>query len=197
MRAAGKERIIESSRWWKQGFEGGPFEVAVDSLPQPDLTIPISKVRSLVLWHDYYHILIALKTSNNTLGVQTCAVDGDLRPLWGSTAHAKWLSTFAPPITDRLNRLLPGANLTDVDTVNLMSLCGFDTAAKNGMPSPWCDVFTTDEWKSNEYYYDMEVSPAIACPVLATFTYNSRNITLGHMDPSTALLKALAGQTSS
>lgn len=79
------------------------------------------------------------------------------KPSQGSTTRGEWLSVFAPPITRRLNGVLPGANLTNSDIVNLMSLCGFDTAAKNGAPSPWCNVFTPQEWKSNQYYYDLEV----------------------------------------
>ncbi|KAF8751581.1 histidine acid phosphatase family [Rhizoctonia solani] len=48
------------------------------------------------------------------------------------------------------------ANLTDRDVFSLMNLCGFDSAAKNGTASPWCGVFSLDEWKSYEYYHDLE-----------------------------------------
>jgi hypothetical protein len=41
VRTAKKERILESSRWWLQGFEGGAFDVAVSSLPQPNLVTDV------------------------------------------------------------------------------------------------------------------------------------------------------------
>ncbi|CAE6454714.1 unnamed protein product [Rhizoctonia solani] len=137
VRAANKTRIFESSQWWKQGFEGKPYDADVFNLAQPDLAIRIGPFQ------------------NNTLGVKTCPPQAK-EPTPGSIAKKRWLSIFAPPITKRLNELLPGANLVDKDTVNLMSLCGFDTAAKDGVPSPWCNVFKNDEWKSYEYYTDIE-----------------------------------------
>lgn len=48
VRAANKDRIVESARWWKQGFEGGAFHVAISSLPQPDVSIRIGDVRRLL-----------------------------------------------------------------------------------------------------------------------------------------------------
>ncbi|KAG9075413.1 hypothetical protein FS749_012924, partial [Ceratobasidium sp. UAMH 11750] len=135
IRTAEKDRIVESSRWWRQGFEGGAFDVSVSNLPQPDLI---------------------LDTANNTLDINTCAAAEELDPEPGDIASLKWISTFAPPITRRLNKLLLGANLNDKDTVSLMSLCGFDTAAKNGTASPWCGVFTKSEFRSYEYSVDLE-----------------------------------------
>jgi hypothetical protein len=68
---------------------------------------------------------------------------------------AKWLSTYAPPITARLNQYFPGADFDDQDTYNLMNICGYETAVRNGAPSPWCTVFTKEEWRSNEYWFDL------------------------------------------
>ncbi|QRV88869.1 histidine phosphatase family containing protein [Ceratobasidium sp. AG-Ba] len=135
IRTASKERILESSRWWRQGFEGGVFDISIANLPLPDLI---------------------LSTINNTLAIETCDAAEALDPEPGDIASQKWISVFAPPITQRLNRLLPGANLNNNDTVSLMSLCGFDTAAKNGTASPWCSVFTKDEFKNYEYSVDLE-----------------------------------------
>lgn len=88
---------------------------------------------------------------------QTCVAAEALDPPPGDIASGEWLGVFATSITKRLNGFLPGANLNDNDTAALMSLCGFDTAAKNGTASPWCNVFTKEEWRSNEYYSDLEV----------------------------------------
>ncbi|KAH7327620.1 histidine phosphatase superfamily [Rhizoctonia solani] len=138
VRSSQEERIAESAGWWEQGFKGGSFDIPVTALPSPAVAMPVSdKV-------------------NNTLDVQTCPAARALNPPPGDIASAKWLATFAPPITERLNNGLPGANLTDRDVFSLMNLCGFDSAAKNGTASPWCSVFSMDEWKSYEYYHDLE-----------------------------------------
>ncbi|KAJ1307056.1 hypothetical protein OPQ81_008035 [Rhizoctonia solani] len=138
VRSSKEERIAESAGWWEQGFRGGSFEVPVSELPYPAVAIPVSD------------------KMNNTLDVQTCPAARALKPPPGDIASAEWLSLFAPPITKRLNDGLPGANLTDRDVFSLMNLCGFDWAAKNGAASPWCGLFSIDEWKNYEYYHDLE-----------------------------------------
>jgi len=38
----------------------------------------------------------------------------------------------------------------------LISLCSFDSLkGAEWVESPWCGVFTDDEFKGNEYYYDV------------------------------------------
>ncbi|KAG8684362.1 hypothetical protein FRC11_012208, partial [Ceratobasidium sp. 423] len=137
VRTTDKPRVLENTQWWKQGFEGKPLNVDMFNLPQPDLAIPISSGQ------------------NNTLGIKTCPAR-EMKPPPGFIAREKWLSVFAPSTTRRLNGYLPGVNLADDDTVNLMSLCGFDTAAKDGIANPWCGALEDDEWKSYEYYSDLE-----------------------------------------
>ncbi|CAE7208387.1 unnamed protein product [Rhizoctonia solani] len=138
VRSSKEERIAESAGWWEQGFNGNSFDVPVAQLPYPAVAMPVSdKV-------------------NNTLDVQTCPAARALNPPLGDIKSAEWLATFAPPITKRLNDRLTGANLTDRDVFSLMNLCGFDSAAKNGTASPWCGVFSMEEWKGYEYYHDLE-----------------------------------------
>ncbi|VDC02167.1 unnamed protein product [Peniophora sp. CBMAI 1063] len=48
-----------------------------------------------------------------------------------------------------------GANLSDSDTLNLMGMCPFDTLS-TGVDSPFCDLFTAEEYASYEYYYDID-----------------------------------------
>ncbi|CDO75209.1 hypothetical protein BN946_scf184794.g16 [Trametes cinnabarina] len=57
-----------------------------------------------------------------------------------SPQTSQWLATFAPPMTSRLNAGAPGANLTDTDTHNLLSLCPFETVATEKR-SPFCNVY--------------------------------------------------------
>ncbi|EUC54745.1 histidine acid phosphatase, partial [Rhizoctonia solani AG-3 Rhs1AP] len=137
VRASNKARIVESSQWWKQGFEGRPFDVDAFNLVQPDLVILLGK------------------EFNNTLGVETCPAAKLHKPSAGTKHDWLLLAGFAQ-IKKRLNKDLPGANLTESDAAHLMSLCGFDTAAKGGIASPWCGAFKDDEWQSYEYYNDLE-----------------------------------------
>jgi hypothetical protein len=65
-----------------------------------------------------------------------------------------WLSIYGPPITARLNKVAPGANLTDADVYDMISLCPFDTVAKE-TPSPFCKLFTDDEFRAYEYSGDL------------------------------------------
>ncbi|KIP06154.1 hypothetical protein PHLGIDRAFT_107300 [Phlebiopsis gigantea 11061_1 CR5-6] len=51
-----------------------------------------------------------------------------------------WINTFAPPITARLNAAAPGANLTNDDVYSLISLCPFETVAKE-TKSAFCTLF--------------------------------------------------------
>jgi len=67
---------------------------------------------------------------------------------------AKWVSVFAPPIVQRLNTLAPGANLTQDDIKPLMSLCSFETLAKQ-KTSLWCWVFKPKEYDYYEYWGDL------------------------------------------
>ncbi|KAL8804049.1 MAG: hypothetical protein Q9200_005978 [Gallowayella weberi] len=51
------------------------------------------------------------------------------------------------------NTDLPGANLTATDTINFLDLCPFTTVASPvGAISPFCDLFSIDEWKRYDYY---------------------------------------------
>ena len=51
-----------------------------------------------------------------------------------------WLAVFAPAMTTRLNAGAPGANLSDTDTYNLLTMCAFDTVAKEAR-SPFCGIY--------------------------------------------------------
>ena len=65
------------------------------------------------------------------------------------------LKIFTPSIVSRLNSAL-NVNLNGNDIPNLISLCSFDSLkGQNWIQSPWCDVFSKEEYKQNEYYYDL------------------------------------------
>jgi hypothetical protein len=57
-----------------------------------------------------------------------------------------WLSVSTPAVRARLNKAAPGSNLAARDVYSIMSLCAFDTVAKNGIQSPICNIFSTEEF---------------------------------------------------
>ncbi|KAG9002286.1 hypothetical protein FRB90_011408 [Tulasnella sp. 427] len=143
VRTNSKPRILESSRWFMHGFEGGafPFPNNVTLLPEPNVVIPISP------------------DQNNTLAVETCPASEAAEKAAKTNPNepdAVWLNYYGSLVADRLNAKLTGLSLNAADANNLMSLCGFDTAYNNGEASPWCGIFEPQEWKNNEYYWDLE-----------------------------------------
>lgn len=65
------------------------------------------------------------------------------------------MSDFAPPITKRLLKGAPGVNLTNVDVFNLLAMCPFESVAKEAL-SPFCSMFTEDDFRAFEYTGDLE-----------------------------------------
>ncbi|EGN94960.1 hypothetical protein SERLA73DRAFT_170869 [Serpula lacrymans var. lacrymans S7.3] len=126
VRASDSERVVMSALNWTAGFAA-----ASDKQFSPVLSVIISE------------------SGNDTLDDNMCTNAGN-----SDNQTAAWLSVFAPSIADRLNTDAPGADLSLDDIANLMSLCPFETVA-NEAPSPFCNIFTTDEWASYEYYGDV------------------------------------------
>ena len=56
------------------------------------------------------------------------------------TQTTRWLANYAPPITAYLNSAAPGADMDDLDTFALISLCPFESYAKQNK-SGFCDIF--------------------------------------------------------
>lgn len=143
MRASGSPRVIESAHNFTQGFNYAARAGGVNSnLISDDAILVISEGA----------------TSNNTLHVENCnAINAAPLNTTGDVADLTWTKIFAPPITARLNANLPGANLTDNDTASLMDFCPFETVASpNGAISPFCHLFTDDEWISYAFQQDLD-----------------------------------------
>jgi len=74
----------------------------------------------------------------------------------GKDARAAFAKTFVPKITSRLNSDLKGASLDTRQTISLMDLCPYDTVnSPTGEVSPFCTLFTQDEWASYDYYQSL------------------------------------------
>ncbi|KAI4246802.1 MAG: hypothetical protein L6R40_001831 [Gallowayella cf. fulva] len=142
IRASGEERVVVSARNFSQGYHQ-----AKTSDKKADTIYP-------------YPILVISEGDgfNNTLNHDLCTAFEDGQPYSsiGSKAQQIFLATFLPAITTRLNSDLPGANLTATDTINLLDLCPFTTVASPiGTISPFCSLFTLDEWNHYDYYQSL------------------------------------------
>lgn len=143
IRSSGGDRVVESALNWTQGFHASrlsdPKSNMSDGYPYP--MVIISEDAGF----------------NNTLDHGLCTVfeDGYDSNI-ASSAQTTFMNIFTPNITARLNLNLPGVNFTATETVYLMDLCPFNTVANDlGTISPFCDLFTENEWKSYDYYQSL------------------------------------------
>ncbi|KAK8853162.1 hypothetical protein IAR55_003863 [Kwoniella newhampshirensis] len=67
----------------------------------------------------------------------------------------QWLSVYAPRIRERLGGRMPKVvkELNDQDILAMQMLCGYETIAQGD--SPFCRLFTDEEWLDVEYYFDV------------------------------------------
>ena len=84
---------------------------------------------------------------------------------------------YLPPIAKRLNKALPGVNLTTNDVHGALYACAYDLAAWG--TSPWCDAFTRNEIANFEYELDLLMDGAFGYnlpgemgPILGTLFVN-------------------------
>lgn len=138
IRASGQDRVVESAQNWTQGFHSARVQDSAKDSSYPYNIVVISEDTG----------------SNNTLNHGLCTVFEDSAV--GSAAQKEWVSIFTPPIAERLNKNLPGANISNVEAVYMMDLCPFNTVADlHGAISPFCNLFTEDEWKAYDYYQSL------------------------------------------
>ncbi|KAI4721719.1 phosphoglycerate mutase-like protein [Aureobasidium sp. EXF-10727] len=65
----------------------------------------------------------------------------------------EWQSVYITPIIQRLEQQNPGLNLSIQEVFSMQEFCGFELLARGS--SPWCNVFTHDEWRYFEYARDI------------------------------------------
>ncbi|OTB08138.1 hypothetical protein M426DRAFT_317239 [Hypoxylon sp. CI-4A] len=141
IRSSGQERVVESAQNWTQGFHQGRLADKHSDVPD---TYP-------------YDILVIPETDgfNNSLSPDLCPAFEDNRHD-GDDAQQTWIKTFLPPLTEKLNENLPGANLSDEETIYMMDLCPFNTVANDkGKLSDFCYLFTVDDWFDYNYYQSL------------------------------------------
>ncbi|CCL99752.1 uncharacterized protein FIBRA_01774 [Fibroporia radiculosa] len=134
IRASDLPRVVDSAGNWTRGFAAASQK-------------SIRPVTDDVLSEEV----------NNTLN-NDCPNADD-----GSAQMDTWLQQFAPPIVARLNAAARGANIDMKDVYGLMSMCPFESIVKAGSglsaldaQSPFCDLFSEDEWRAFEYHEDVK-----------------------------------------
>ncbi|KAI1110875.1 histidine phosphatase superfamily [Nemania sp. NC0429] len=138
VRSAGQKRVVDSALNWTQGFHQARLADRKADFPDAYPYQPI--------------ILPEEEGFNNTLSPRTCPAFRK-GPDTGGAAQAIWVNTFVPPIAERVNRNLVGANLSYSDVIHLMDICPFETVARvDGRLSPFCRLFSEDEWHGFDYY---------------------------------------------
>lgn len=164
VRSAGQSRVVESAKNWTQGYHAAKL-IDRRARPRGDATFP-------------YEILDIPEDEglNNTLNHEICTgfEEGPYDSI-ADDAQAEWADIFAVPIRDRLNRDMPGANLSTIQTVYMMDICPFNTVASlTGAISDFCALFSEEEWHQYNYYMVSILRPRFAPPG-PTLTNNRRS----------------------
>lgn len=94
-------------------------------------------------------MLIVFAKTNDTLDDSSCPDAGS-----GGAQTSVWQAIYTAPLHAFFDEAAPGANLTDADISNLISLCPFETVAKE-KPSQFCDVFNQTTFEGFEYFEDL------------------------------------------
>lgn len=141
VRSSSEDRVVESAENFTQGYHAAKLSDRRNRRGDSAYPYPIT-----VISED--------DGSNNTLnhGLCTDFEDGPDDAI-ASNAQKTWASVFVPAIQNRLNSDLQGANLTQTEVIYVMDLCPFNTvASNNGTISPFCSLFTEEEWHQYNYY---------------------------------------------
>ena len=65
-----------------------------------------------------------------------------------------WLKHYTVPIIARLNAQILEFNFSANDVLAMQELCAYETIIRGS--SPLCGIFTSEEWLSFEYYFDIK-----------------------------------------
>ncbi|WWC85773.1 uncharacterized protein L201_000639 [Kwoniella dendrophila CBS 6074] len=132
-RSSGGGRVVETSGYWLEGFNGGRFSLKDKS--------KLPKVDVVILEGEEY---------NNTLSVHSCPAFQNLSPKPSELMFVD-LSPLLEPTLNRLNTVLkPQPALEMDDLVCLADMCGYDSQSKGtdwNNWSKWCGIFSKEEWE--------------------------------------------------
>jgi acid phosphatase len=137
--ASGSSRVIDTARHFASGF----FGLSSESQEKVQLqVIPEQFERGA-------DTLTPGDTCLKYLEDTTRGHDNGLEML------ARFQNTYLPPIAERLiqegNSGLKG--LSSAEVYSMQEMCGFEIMVRGS--SPWCDVFTEEDWYNFEYARDL------------------------------------------
>ena len=93
------------------------------------------------------------KFNNSLAGYYGCANSENSSYSYGNAALAQWSNVYLQNATQRISSQIQGLNWTVTDSYNAQSLCAYETVALGY--SPWCGLFTYEEWEGYEYSVDI------------------------------------------
>ena len=142
IRASGQQRVVDSANLFVQGLH----EACVNNTHKVD-----AKCET---WPYPYVELSEDPEAHNPLSHGLCDVfEQEHQEGVTDIGQNIYRDIFAIPITARLNKDLPGAGLENGDTVMIMDMCAFETVASStNSLSPFCSLFTQEEWQQYDYY---------------------------------------------
>jgi len=138
--AASGQRVVETARYFALGFLGMQSNEASELVVIPE----------------------GPSQGGNTLaGADSCVAyrnDSKNGHEYGDAMMRKFRATYLKPVAARIKRQLMSGrhgkvDFTDDEVFAMQEMCGFETVARG--KSPWCDVFTTEEWEAFEYARDL------------------------------------------
>ncbi|KAF2083825.1 phosphoglycerate mutase-like protein [Saccharata proteae CBS 121410] len=133
--AGDSPRVIDTARYFAAGFFG---------LDWPDTAT--------------LHVIPeTLERGGNTLTPgDSCLAyieDEEFGHDYGARMLMAYRSTYLSKVRERLQTQNPGIVLSDADIYSMQEMCGFETTVRGA--SPWCDVFSEEEWRDFEYARDV------------------------------------------
>ncbi|KDN39314.1 phosphoglycerate mutase-like protein [Tilletiaria anomala UBC 951] len=132
IRTTSQERMLDSARYWTAGFFGLDAPSLIDLL--------------VILEGDGFNNTLASYDTCNNSNVGALAVgDTYLTP--------QWEATYLKGTVERLQQYT-SLNLTTEMVYGMQSLCAYETNALGY--SPFCELFTEDEWRGFEYFLDLQ-----------------------------------------
>lgn len=134
--ASDSKRVVETARYFAAGFYG-------------------------LDWQDFATLHVIPETPN--LGADTLTPGDtclkyynnadDYGHDYGYRMLKQFQWAYLPTVAKRLQFQNPNVTFSLPEIYTMQEICGFETLAKGS--SPWCDVFTHDEWRHFEYARDL------------------------------------------
>ncbi|OHE99622.1 histidine acid phosphatase [Colletotrichum orchidophilum] len=103
--------------------------------------------------------VVSVTSRGFVAGIGDSLAPSDMCPAFQDTEGGDyvtaWNDVYIPPILARLQALIKGnLTLTQSDVSQIPYLCGFESQI-TGRLSPWCDIFSDDEFLQYEYFQDL------------------------------------------